>query len=107
MSIENIEQKMKDFNFWKKIQFYIIDTPKTFKIFEERYKILKDIISPNHINLKLLDIIECQNLDHLQLELKNSKDGIILRKPKSFYEPGISSTLLYVSVSFIFFFYFI
>eukprot|EP00026_Physarum_polycephalum_P000668 Phypoly_transcript_00669.p1 GENE.Phypoly_transcript_00669~~Phypoly_transcript_00669.p1 ORF type:complete len:889 (+),score=100.09 Phypoly_transcript_00669:213-2879(+) len=82
------------------------DTPTAFyhKLpFEERYSLLYKTIGPNHPLVIVAVRIKCWN-EHilqalLQVILDDKGEGVVLRKPRSRYEPGRSFSLLKIKSS--------
>lgn len=82
---------------WKEIKYLIFDMPNE-DIFEDRVKKLQKLKLPSHCQLVPHSI--CESVQQLKDELAqaeaNGLEGLMLRKPKSKYEVGRSSTLLKV-----------
>lgn len=96
-----VEKILKNFYFhdWNNIKFIIFDSPSQQQILKERYEWLKKKLE-NFSNLQLFEMVECQGKEHLNNYLNMLKNQeIILRNPQSFYEPGITSSILTVKVN--------
>jgi DNA ligase-1 len=86
---------------WKQISFVLFDIPSIKDVFEERMKGLKTIVNKiGSKNIKMLNQIRVRNTNHLeqiqQLILSKGGEGVMLRRPGSFYEHKRSNTLLKV-----------
>lgn len=105
---EQIIMDGRNSNEWKNMKYKVIDTLQLKdNIFEERYSYLKNNLIQND-HLELIELIKCKGENHLQdtfIEMiENGGEGIMLRKPLSFYEPCRSSTLQRIKVFFNFIF---
>ena len=86
---------------WKKVQYVVFDAPNAKGAFEDRIKhaekVLKKAASPH---ARALEHVPCKGVDHLRTELERVEglggEGLMLRRPKSMYEVGRSSSLLKV-----------
>jgi len=86
---------------WKKVHYVVFDAPNAKGVFEDRIKhaekVLKKAASPH---ARALEHLPCNGIDHLRSELKRVEslggEGLMLRRPKSMYEVGRSSSLLKV-----------
>ena len=86
---------------WKKVTYVVFDAPNAKGVFEQRIahaeKVLKRAAAPH---ARFLDHVACEGVDHLKEELKRVEalggEGLMLRRPKSNYEVGRSSSLLKV-----------
>ena len=109
---------MKSINsqYWNETKFLIIDNPLLNEIYESRISSISNLISNfynnnnnnnNNNEMKrycdVIEIIECKGYEHLHkylsIIISNGGEGIMLRKNKSMYESGRSSTLLKVKVN--------
>jgi DNA ligase-1 len=75
---------------WKDISFVVTDVPTHHHLrFEERLNMLKQIIPSDHSYTKIGKFTQCNGKEHLASMLYQVKekdgDGIILRRPRSFY----------------------
>jgi DNA ligase 1 len=86
---------------WKQVSYVVFDAPNARGGFEERLahaqKVLKRAAAPH---ARWLEHVQCDGLDHLREELQRIEslggEGLMLRRPKSPYEVGRSSSLLKV-----------
>ncbi len=86
---------------WKQVSYVVFDAPNARGGFEERLthaqKVLKKAGAPH---ARWLEHVQCDGLDHLREELQRIEslggEGLMLRRPKSSYEVGRSSSLLKV-----------
>src|SRR5688572_18658904 len=90
-----------DFSAWKNIEFYIFDRPSAFyKNYETRMEVKKY----GNAFVKIAQRMPClgkQHLSHYFTEItSNGGEGVILRKPKSFYKIGKSATFLKLEVQY-------
>lgn len=90
---------------WKQISFVVFDIPSVKGPFEERMKELKSIVTKiGSKHVKILNQVKVRNEAHLkQLQstiLSKGGEGVMLRKPRSYYENKRSSTLLKVKTFF-------
>ena len=86
---------------WKEISFLVFDAPGLDKDFETRLGFFKDHLQRHKLPYaKPHDQILCEGVDHLRRELTRVEglggEGLMMRKPRSRYEVGRSSTLLKV-----------
>jgi DNA ligase-1 len=86
---------------WKKVSYVVFDAPNARGHFEDRIahaaKVLGKAGSPH---ARHLDHVPCEGIDHLKQELRRVEglggEGLMLRRPRSMYEVGRSSSLLKV-----------
>jgi DNA ligase 1 len=86
---------------WKHVSYVVFDAPAVPGMFEDRIKhaeaVLKQARAPH---ARFLDHVPCTGMDHLRQELARVEglggEGLMLRRPKSMYEVGRSSSLLKV-----------
>ncbi|HEY5922659.1 MAG TPA: DNA ligase [Kofleriaceae bacterium] len=86
---------------WKKVQYVVFDAPNARGFFEDRLqhaeKVLKRAGAPH---ARFLEHVTCNGVTHLRQELARVEslggEGLMLRRPKSNYEVGRSSSLLKV-----------
>jgi len=75
---------------WKEISFKIYDLPFLVQPIEKRIEFLKNLKIPENNYHHVVPYIKCEGNSHALQELekitKENGDGIVLRKPKSFYE---------------------
>jgi hypothetical protein len=68
---------------------------------EDRMKYLRDTISSSS-NIRVVDTFQCEGESHLKTTLSravaNGSDGLLLRRPNSFYEHHKSDSMLQLSV---------
>jgi len=81
---------------WNRITYMLFDVPDIRAPFEQRLEILRKVAG--HIKIcHVLDQIKCTSREHMDQALKVVKsmngEGLMLRKPGSFYEHKRSSTL--------------
>lgn len=84
---------------WDKIRYMVFDLPKfSTSAFEDRQETLNDLEFPSHVTVVKQTV--CKGLAHLTKEMDKmvaqGGEGLMLRKPGSFYEAKRSSTLLKV-----------
>lgn len=90
-----------DMDRWHRMKYMLFDVPSLDLPFEDRigflYCLVKSIGNPY---LKVVEQIRCENLQHMYSELERIEnmggEGIMLRKPGSFYQGQRSNTLLKV-----------
>lgn len=97
----SIARRQDKSDHWKKLKYLVFDAPHHEGPFEERLTFLEDLVNDlAHDFLDFLAQDPCKDLDHLAEELARVEalggEGLMLRKPKSKYEVGKSSTLLKV-----------
>ena len=84
---------------WQHITFYVFDIPDIKEQFEKRIEQSKTLIKENQY-IKIIDHIKCRGADHVQQMLtdveKIKGEGLMIRKPGSYYEGKRSNTLLKV-----------
>jgi DNA ligase-1 len=86
---------------WKNVSYVVFDAPNAKGTFEDRIKhaenVLKKAAAPH---ARFLEHVTCTGFDHLRQELKRVEslggEGLMLRRPRSMYEVGRSSSLLKV-----------
>ncbi|NVB85557.1 MAG: DNA ligase [Kofleriaceae bacterium] len=86
---------------WKQVTYVVFDAPNARGTFEDRLahaqKVLKKAAAPH---ARWLDHVVCQGVDHLREELSRVEglggEGLMLRRPRSMYEVGRSTSLLKV-----------
>lgn len=85
---------------WINIRYVIFDLPLSNEPYESRMNILKTILVPSQVNF--IEIEQCNGQQHLEERLQFILDaggeGLMVRKPHSFYEPGRSPSLLKIKV---------
>jgi hypothetical protein len=90
---ENVVRIVKEENnsdAWKTLTYKIFDAPTQHHLrYEERIKFLKEIIPVSHPYAKVVDTWVCNGKDHLLKTLseyeKEGAEGLIIRKPNSYY----------------------
>src|SRR5689334_12395783 len=86
---------------WQRLTFMIFDVPTKKSLLEERYESLKKLTLPPHV--KLISVTKCESVKQLHqtmlTTLKQGREGVILRKPASYYHYGRSPALLKVQVN--------
>jgi DNA ligase-1 len=92
--------KSKDEASWRKLTYWIFDIPTKRSILEDRQETLKQQKLPDFI--KITPYFKCDGIPHLYKIMKDiirrEADGLILRKPASYYHSGRSPHLLRVQV---------
>jgi ATP-dependent DNA ligase len=87
---------------WKEMVFQVFDAPSHKGVYEERVEFLKSKLKSSQY-ARVVGVQKCEGIDHLRKALAAVEElggeGIMLRKPKSFYERGRSSILLKVTMS--------
>jgi DNA ligase 1 len=86
---------------WKQVSYVVFDAPNARGSFEDRVmhaqKVLTRAGAPH---ARWLDHVPCEGLDHLREELRRVEtlggEGLMLRRPRSSYEVGRSTSLLKV-----------
>lgn len=86
---------------WRQIRYVLFDAPGVEGPFEERQAALFELIQQHRPQYAtILDQVCCTGIKGLQAELARVEElggeGLMLRQPRSRYEPGRSSTLLKV-----------
>ncbi|AKU94568.1 DNA ligase (ATP) [Labilithrix luteola] len=86
---------------WKELQYVVFDAPAHQGTFEERIEHCREVLDvAKNQYASLLAHEPCRGEEHLKEELARVEglggEGLMLRKPKSNYEVGRSSTLLKV-----------
>jgi len=86
---------------WKGLQYRIFDAPGLNKPFEERMQTIRDWFDSHPTEYaKVLKMQKCKGKAHMEEELKRIEEkggeGLMLRKAKSLYVAGRSTTLLKV-----------
>lgn len=97
----SIARRQDKSDHWKQLKYLVFDAPERSGSFEDRMEFLKALVEEvAHDYLDFLSQDLCKDLDHLAEELARVEalggEGLMLRKPKSKYEVGKSSTLLKV-----------
>ncbi len=89
---------------WKALTYVVFDAPGLDSPFEARQSSLRHWVSVDSSYVQVLHQQVCLNLNHLQAELakviEDGGEGLMLRKPGSFYEVGRSYTLIKVKTFF-------
>ena len=86
---------------WKNVSYVVFDAPNAKGGFEDRIDHLKKVLGRAEApHARVLDHVTCAGFDHLREELARVEalggEGLMLRRPKSKYEPGRSTSLLKV-----------
>lgn len=86
---------------WRSIQYLVFDIPHLKEPFEERMRQLDDFMRHRSgPNLKAVTQSPCLGISHLKQELDRltalGAEGLMIRKPGSFYEAGRSHNILKV-----------
>jgi DNA ligase-1 len=86
---------------WEKVTYVVFDAPKTAGAFEERIAHVASVLKKSRApHARSLEHVTCNGFDHLRAELSRVEalggEGLMLRRPKSLYEVGRSSSLLKV-----------
>ncbi len=85
---------------WRQVQYVIFDAPRVDDVFEDRLRLLQQLLAKRDDHVRLLEQQVCRNATHLGEELARIEalggEGLMLRQPGSRYEAGRSSTLLKV-----------
>ena len=83
---------------WREVRYLVFDAPTVSQPFEQRLDSVKQVLAAGQPPYALLLHQEvCRSSDHLQTALSKVEqlggEGLMLRRPASFYEPRRSSTL--------------
>jgi DNA ligase 1 len=86
---------------WKHVTYVVFDAPGFHGAFEDRIKHAEAVLTKARApHARFLDHVPCNGFDHLRQELARVEslggEGLMLRRPKSMYEVGRSSSLLKV-----------
>jgi DNA ligase-1 len=85
---------------WKDVKYVVFDAPNQGGTFEERTAFCAQLLGDDIPYAEWHPQIVCDGFDHLRAELARVEslggEGLMLRRPKSMYEPGRSSSLLKV-----------
>lgn len=85
---------------WRDIRYMIFDAPKAKGTFEERMEFVRKTIPRDARYLKRVPQTLCVSAEHLLARRDRvvglGGEGLMIRQPRSAYEPGYSSTLLKV-----------
>jgi DNA ligase 1 len=86
---------------WKHVSYVVFDAPAVPGAFEDRIKHAEQVLQRARApHARFLDHVPCTGFDHLRQELARVEglggEGLMLRRPKSMYEVGRSSSLLKV-----------
>jgi DNA ligase 1 len=86
---------------WKQVSYVVFDAPNARGTFEDRLAHARKVLAKAEApHASLLDHVVCEGVDHLREELARIEalggEGLMLRRPKSLYEVGRSSSLLKV-----------
>lgn len=88
---------------WSQVGYCVFDVPSSLTTYEERMEIMENLkpLLPPHIHI--VKNIECKGTHHLyeylDSILKTHGEGVMIRKPHSYYEKGLTSCLLKVKVA--------
>eukprot|EP01114_Cavostelium_apophysatum_P019197 TRINITY_DN611_c0_g1_i1.p1 TRINITY_DN611_c0_g1~~TRINITY_DN611_c0_g1_i1.p1 ORF type:complete len:842 (-),score=138.94 TRINITY_DN611_c0_g1_i1:636-3161(-) len=86
---------------WENVVFHVLDAPRLLQNFEARMQFLKSTIQLSK-QLQLVKHRVCKDRKHLmnqlEISLKGGHEGLMIRKPGSFYENARSETLLSVEL---------
>ena len=89
---------------WKDLRFVVFDAPSHEGTFEERIEHCRDVCSRSGDYASWHEHVVCRDVDHLREELARVEalggEGLMMRRPKSRYEAGRSSSLLKVKTFF-------
>ena len=97
----SIVRRQDKCDLWKEVKFLVFDAPAAGGGFEDRVAFVKETLARRKIDFARPHEHQlCKDLDCLRAELARVEalggEGLMLRQPKSKYEPGRSSTLLKV-----------
>ena len=85
---------------WKRVQFMVFDAPQAKGTFEQRMQFLRATLSEENRFVRVVEQKRCEGVAPLLAErdrvVRLGGEGVMLRQPKSVYEPGRSATLLKV-----------
>lgn len=87
---------------WGQIGYYVFDIPTSLATYEDRMKEMEDLkpVLPPHVHI--IGNTICNSTSHLNEYLKSvlerNGEGVIVRRPNSFYQRGITASLLKVKV---------
>lgn len=85
---------------WKKVHFMVFDAPKAKGNFERRMQFLRTTLPSDNHFVKVVEQKRCEGAKQLLAERDRvvalGAEGLMLRQPKSAYEPTRSPTLLKV-----------
>src|SRR5689334_13265830 len=83
---------------WPSFRYMVFDTPKQPGPLEERLAVLESSIPQDHPYVSVVKREQCKGREHLEKVamsiLEMGGEGVILRKPRSFYKGGRSDTYL-------------
>ncbi len=99
--VSGIVRKKNAADEWKKVKFYIFDVPIEGVPFEDRIKKAETWFAVHKSEFAIvLEQTKCRGREHLMTELvsieKNNGEGIMLRRPGSFFSKGRSNDILKV-----------
>jgi DNA ligase-1 len=85
---------------WKGLVYVVFDAPSHGGVFEERIERCRSVLDGRTEFARVHEQVVCRGIDHLREELARVEamggEGLMVRKPRSKYEAGRSSTLLKV-----------
>lgn len=85
---------------WRKVVYSVFDAPNYKQIFEKRLQYINDLLK-NTAHIFVLPMFPCESKSQLLQKLESvvsaGGEGLMLRKPNSFYERKRSDTLLKVT----------
>jgi DNA ligase-1 len=86
---------------WEQVTYVVFDAPRAPGTFEDRLAHAQRLLAQAQApHARWLDHVVCRGIDHLREELSRVEglggEGLMLRRPKSMYEVGRSSSLLKV-----------
>jgi DNA ligase-1 len=85
---------------WKRVHYMVFDAPQAKGTFEQRMQFLCETVSEGNRFVRIVAQERCQGVAQLLAErdrvVRQGGEGLMLRQPKSAYEPGRSPTLLKV-----------
>jgi DNA ligase 1 len=85
---------------WKRIRYMVFDAPQAPGPFEQRMELLRATLSEHNQFVTIVKQERCQGVTQLLAErdrvVRDGGEGVMLRQPRSAYEPGRSPTLLKV-----------
>ena len=88
--------------YWETMKFMVFDLPEEKPPVEQRFAMLKQMISPNHPFISIITMVQCTSSEHFNQFTEETfgkgAEGVMMRQKESYYQIGKSQSLRKIEV---------